>query len=378
MNLHNQPHTSSQIHYVRVRIDPEYLLDTNIVNAQKLDAVLPLMLKDYARFEILQKSFKVFCKDLGKCWIVTLDHEFEQIKALVSDEQYCVIAESSLVPEFKIFRSSNRFSIFKSLPGWFKQQVIKIAIADKIETDFYITLDSDIICTKPVYYQDLIRDGRAVCYIHRTHDHHDWYGWGEKVLNIHNTKNRDFLHNVTPVVINKHAMLELQTYLTQVYHTKLSFKPGDLNAVVLKFLTLFLPKDSARRERFALKRRDLRVAGLKLLTLFLPKNSTFRSQLLTWKSYLSASDPWTEYGLYYLFLEETNRFDHYHVEIANCTYTQEDSVWYKEDFEVWDVEKVFSPKSNHFFVIVQGWLGLDVQEVWQKVGRYLNESTVSR
>jgi hypothetical protein len=173
-------------------------------------------------------------------------------------------------------------------------------------------------------------------------------------------------------------MLELQTYLTQVYHTKLSFKPGDLNAVVLKFLTLFLPKDSARRERFALKRRDLRVAGLKLLTLFLPKNSTFRSQLLTWKSYLSASDPWTEYGLYYLFLEETNRFDHYHVEIANCTYTQEDSVWYKEDFEVWDVEKVFSPKSNHFFVIVQGWLGLGVQEVWQKVDRYLNESTAAK
>lgn len=343
------------------------------MNDQKLDAVIPLMLKDYARFEILQKSFQVFFKDLGKCWIVTPDHEFEQIKSLISDEQYCVIPESSLVPEFKIFKSPNRFSIFRSLPGWFKQQVIKIAIADKIETDFYITLDADVICTKPVYYQDLIRDRRAICYIHRTHEHHDWYGWVEKVLKM-NARSRDFLHNVTPVVINKYAMLELQTYLTQVYHTKLSLKPRDLKVAALKFLTLFLPKDSKARDQFALKQRDVKVAGLKLLTAFLPKDSALRSQLLSWRSYLSVSDPWTEYGLYYIFLEETNRFDKYHIETADCIYTQEDSVWYQEDFESWDVEKVFSPKSNHFFVIVQGWLGLEVQDVWQKVGRYLNES----
>ena len=343
------------------------------VNTQKLDAVLPLMLRDYARFEILQKSFKVFFKDLGKFWVVTLDHEFDQIKSLISDEQYCVISESSLVPEFKIFTSSSRFSLFRSLPGWFKQQVIKIAIADKIETDFYITLDADVICTRPVCYGDLIRDGRAICYIHRTHEHPDWYGWVEKVLKM-NSRSRDFLHNVTPVVINKHAMLELQTYLTQVYHAKPSLSPKDLRSTALKFLTLFLPKSSKLRDQFALKQRDVKVFGLRLLTAFLPKDSALRSQLLSWKSYLSVADPWTEYGLYYIFLEETNRFDKYHVETTDCIYTQEDSVWYQGDFESWNVEKVFCPESSHFFVIVQGWLNLDIQNVWQKVGRYLNEN----
>ncbi len=320
------------------------------MNDQKLDAVIPLMLKDYARFEILHKSLKLFFKDLGKCWIVTPDHEFEQIKSLISDEQYCVIPESSLVPEFKIFRSSSRFSLFKSVPGWFKQQIIKIAIADKIETDFYLTLDADVICTKPVYFQDLIKDGRAICYIHQTHTHHDWYGWAEEVLKM-TARNRDLLHNVTPAVMNKQGMLELQAYLTQVYHkTRFSLKRRDL------------------------KPRDLKVVALKLLTPFLPKKSPLRDQLLSWRSYLSICTPWTEYGLYYIFLEETNRFDKYHVEVTDCLYTDDDSVWYKESFESWNVEKVFSPKSSHFFVIVQGWLDLNVKEVWQKVGQYLIES----
>ncbi|WP_073072260.1 DUF6492 family protein [Phormidesmis priestleyi] len=315
------------------------------MNDRKLDAVIPLTLKDYPRFEILHTSLKLFFKDLGKCWIVTPDHEFEQIKSLISDEQYCVIPESSLVPEFKIFRSSNRFSIFKSVPGWFKQQIIKIAIADKIETDFYLTLDADVICTKPVYFEDLIKDGRAVCYIHQTHTHHDWYGWAEEVLKM-TARSRELLHNVTPAVLSKQAMLELQTYLTQVYH----------------------------KTKFPLRRRDLKVVALKFLTTFLPKKSTLRHQLLSWRSYLSVCTPWTEYGLYYIFLEETNRFDKYHIEVTDPIYTNDDSVWYKETFESWDVEKVFSPESSHFFVIVQGWLDLDIQEVWQKVDQYLNKS----
>lgn len=314
------------------------------MSAQKLDAVLPLTLKDYARFEILHKSLKLFFKDLGKCWIVTPDHEFERIKSLISDEQCYVIPESSLVPEFKIFRSSSRFSLFKSVPGWFKQQIIKIAIADRIETDFYLTLDADVICTKPIYFQDLVKDGRAVCHIHQTHDHHDWYGWAENVLKM-TARNRDLLHNVTPAVLSKQGMLELQSHLTQVY----------------------------QKSRFSLKPRNLRVIALKLFTTFLSKKSSLRRSLLSWKSYLSVYTPWTEYGLYYIFLEETNRFDTYHVEVPDCLYTNENSVWYEGSFESWDVEKAFDARSNHSFVIVQGWLNLDVKEVWQKVDRYLNE-----
>ncbi|KAM3096350.1 DUF6492 family protein [Phormidesmis sp. 146-35] len=314
-------------------------------DAQKIDAVLPLTLKDYPRFEILDKSFKRFFKDLGKCWIVTPDREFEQIRDLIQDDRYCVIAESSLVPEFKIFCGS-RFSIFKSVPGWYKQQIIKIAIADKIETDFYLTLDADVICTKPVYYSDLVQNEKGVCFIHSVerNTQTDWYGWAEQVLKL-KSRHRDLLHNVTPAVLSKQGIFELRDYLSQIYQ-QLKF-PGtkrEVRATLLKFYAQFLPKDSLRR-----------------------------SQLLGWRSFLSVSIPWTEYGLYYIFLEETDRFDRHHIRIENCLYAEDDSVWYKEGFDSWDVDKVFSPDSSHFFVVVQSWLNLEVDQVWQKVDRYLND-----
>ena len=76
------------------------------MKSQQLDAVLPLTLKDYERFAILQKSLKTFCKDIRVCWIVTPDHDFAASKALITDNGYCVIPESSLVPEFKIFQTT--------------------------------------------------------------------------------------------------------------------------------------------------------------------------------------------------------------------------------------------------------------------------------
>lgn len=316
-----------------------------LVNAQKIDAVLPLTLKDYPRFEILDKSLRRFFKDLGKCWVVTPDSEFEQIKNLIEDDRYCVISELSLIPEFKIFCGS-RFSIFKSVPGWYKQQLIKIAIADKIETDFYLTLDADVICTRPTFFEDVVKSGRAVCHIHAVDKNiqKDWYGWAEQILNL-KSRNRELLHNVTPVVLSKPAMLELQNYLSQVYQQiKVPKTRKEVKAILLKFYAQFLPKDSPQR-----------------------------TQLLGWRSFLSASIPWTEYGLYYIFLEETDRFDRYHVLVEDSLYAKDHSVWYKEDFDAWNVDEVFSPDSAHCFVVVQSWLNLDLGQVWQKVDHYLNE-----
>lgn len=314
-------------------------------NSQKIDAVLPLTLRDYPRFEILDKSFKRFFKDLGKCWIVTPDREFEQIKNLIQDDRYCVISESSLAPEFKIFQKS-RFSLFKVVPGWYKQQIIKIAIADKIETDFYLTLDADVICTRPTFFEDLVKEGRAVCYIHPTerNTQRDWYGWAEKVLRL-KSRNREVLHNVTPVVLSKQAMFELQNYLSQIYQQ------------------IIIPRT----------RREVRAALLKAYAQFLPQDSSRRAQLLSWRSLLSVSIPWTEYGLYYIFLEETDRFDRYHVLVEDSLYAKDHSVWYKEEFDAWNVDEVFSPDSTHCFVVVQSWLNLDIDQVRQKVDRYLND-----
>jgi hypothetical protein len=47
--------------------------------------------------------------------------------------------------------------------GWMKQQLIKLAISEKVETEHYLILDDDLILTKELGMEDLIsRDG--ICY----------------------------------------------------------------------------------------------------------------------------------------------------------------------------------------------------------------------
>ena len=108
-----------------------------------LDAVLPLKVEDYERSKILRRSLELFFNDLRICWVVTPDKDYDELKSHFREHNYCVVPESSLVPEFRFFRN---------VSGWYKQQLIKLAIAERIETDFYLTLDSDVICIKPVFF----------------------------------------------------------------------------------------------------------------------------------------------------------------------------------------------------------------------------------
>ena len=63
-------------------------------------------------------------------------------------------------------------------------QLVKLSIATMVETDFYLTLDADVVCVKPLRFDALIRDGRAVTNTTSEDWHSDWYGWCERVLGM--------------------------------------------------------------------------------------------------------------------------------------------------------------------------------------------------
>jgi hypothetical protein len=300
---------------------------------ETIDAVLPLTLRDYGRFEILQKSCNRFFKDLGTCWIVTPDQEWEKLSALIQDERYRVVPETQIVPEFKVFRF---------IPGWFKQQLIKLAIAKWIDTPFYLTLDADVICVKPIDYSDLVKDNRAVCYVIPEDPWPEWYDWAEYVLDL-KLKRRQILHNVTPAVISRDAMLKLQNYLTHLYsQVHLSWDKKD---VLLSLLRL----------------------GAKLV----PPKTALHEFLGGWRTYLAIRLPWTEYALYYSFLEATNQFDQYHVEVDHCIYSVEYSVWYKDKLSDWNPAQVFDPTHPYSFIVFQSNLNVSPDQVWESIRSYI-------
>lgn len=273
--------------------------------SRKIDAVLPLILEDYNRFKILYKSMKKFFKDLGTCWVVVKDNEFKKLKSKINDKKYKVIKESTIILEFKKV---------KNIKGWYKQQLIKLAIAQKIKSSFYLTLDADLICIRPVRYSHLIEKGKALCQIEKIDYHTDWYKNVKQILGFQRS---GIAYGVTPALFSKQGVLKLQDFL------------------------------------------------------FERANQNNKSRKMSWRTYLIKNIPWTEYTLYFTFLEGTNLFNKYHTkpDIENiCSY--KNSVWYKKDFPSWKPEKSFK-KKKYFFIIVQSNTGMNPKEIWAKVSKYI-------
>lgn len=273
--------------------------------SKKIDAVLPLTLKNYDRFKILYKSMHLFFKDLGTCWVVTKDSEFKVLKSRINDQKYTVIKESLLVPEFKKM---------KDIRGWYKQQIIKFAIAKKIKSPFYLTLDADLICVRPVRYSDLIKNGKAISQIEDTDFHPEWYKYSERVLGF---KRSGLAYGVTPALFSKETVIKLQNFLSE------------------------------------------------------KANQNNKDSKISWRAFLIKNIPWTEYTLYFTFLEGMNLFEKYHTKPSiDAICGNKDSVWFKEDIPSWKPEKNFKNK-KYFFIVIQSSAGMNPEEIWAKVSKYL-------
>ncbi|MEW6600029.1 MAG: DUF6492 family protein [Nitrospirota bacterium] len=296
---------------------------------KKLNAILPMLLRDYERFEILNKSLNKFCHDLiDVCWVITRDSEYRELHRKINNNFYKVIPESMIIPELRFWRFIKR-----APSGWHVQQIIKLAIAQKVQTDFYLTLDSDVVCIRPVVYEDLIRNGRALSTI-EPDIHPDWYRDAERLLGIPRS---GLSHGVTPAILNRHAVIELQEFLTQ---------------------------------RFLIQKANPVLRALRVLSSVFPSNSVLNQSLFSWRSFLIGNTPWTEYSLYNTFLEGKNIFEKYHIRGGrNCIYGVDHSVWYEKHWPDWNLKEALNGEG--FFIVIQSNTKLPARSVWDKVRKHL-------
>lgn len=259
-----------------------------------LEAVLPLTLRDLPRSRILAASLDRCFPELGTCWVVARGREVTQLRRSLGG-RYQVIAESEVVPELRFYRRVRR------VRGWFLQQLLKLAITPWIRTPFYLTLDADIICTKRTTISDLILNGRALSSRRYPSDlHAEWYRWAERVLGM---KRSGLLHGVTPAILSTEAVTLLQQHLAERVHPLL---------------------------------KAIGHGG--------------------WRGYLLRNLPWTEYTLYFTFLEGRGLFDRYHVEGDDLC---GESVWYPEQFAAWRL-----PENTHFAVVQSTAVDTPALEEW--------------
>jgi Family of unknown function (DUF6492) len=289
----------------------------------RLDAVLPLTAADAPRAQILFASLDTFFEPLATCHVVAPDRDVPALRSQVPRDRYLVVPESEVISEIRYFWTTARLRaklhlVGPPVHGWYVQQLVKLAAARRVSTPFYLTLDADVICVRPTAYEDLVRGERAVAQS-APPNHPEWNDDAERVLGLPRSA-RQFA--VTPSVFSTEAVRALARHLAQ--------------------------------------RVDPR---LRRLASRLPHGRT-RDVLESWRSFLIRNLPWTEYALYYTFVEQTGLFDAHHLHGGDDA-IYGNSVWIESDFDDW------APAPDFPFSVVQSATRISPDRVWEKVYPYL-------
>jgi hypothetical protein len=256
-----------------------------------LDAVLPLTVHDLDRAQILCRSIEANFPDLAKCFVVAPDRQRADIARALAHPRYTVLPETRIVPELAGSR----------VKGWYKQQLVKLAMAEHVASDYYLLLDADVICARRVRSGDLFDSTKALCHRYHSRKHDAWYAWAQRVLGM---RRSGWVHGVTPTLLSRHAVGELTRHLNG-----LPPRPGG-----------WWPRLAAGAQRIA--------GGWGRATERGDEPSVHR-----WRRVLLASLPWTEYALYFTFLEGTGRFEHFHAHAPRSL--AGDCLWRSDRFEDW-------------------------------------------
>jgi glycosyltransferase involved in cell wall biosynthesis len=133
-----------------------------------IHAVLPLAIQsnkddnDLIRAVVQGRTLRHFLQrdQLLNVNVVGRSSELQQIADALKPLEtpwlrYKILDEAAVCPELPE----------SPMGGWHKQQIIKLAAAEWLGAPFWLTLDADVLCTKPLGIDDLLPGGRALLFV---------------------------------------------------------------------------------------------------------------------------------------------------------------------------------------------------------------------
>jgi Family of unknown function (DUF6492) len=204
--------------------------------------------------------------------------------------------------------------------GWYKQQILKLAIAPSIATEWYLILDSDVICVRQVDYTDLISDGRAIWQMEPASCHLNWWRGSENILQVPTAVNPDeSVIGVTPALMHTESVRQLICRIQEIYSGQ------DWSVTLL---------ENTKKE-------------------------------------------WTEYTLYWTYILYCQRRHSLYSESEVRLYASA-SIWHKEEVsnlgEDW-FKTVFDPSAKYFFLIFQSRMNIPLWETVRLLRRMIGGSS---
>jgi len=299
-----------------------------------ISAVLPLKasgsydVNDLKRAHILFTSLQTFVEPglISELFVIVPAAEVELVTkeyAVWQSLNIKVMAEDDLLPEFKKY---------PKMRGWRKQQLLKIAIANLVENEFYLTLDADVICLKPLDESKLIIDGKALLQYEQRAQHPKWWKSSARILKMNpDVGPKELGMTVTPALmsrtLSKKLMLELSPN-----------KAGENWVDALCSL-----HDPANPRNWWIGR------FLKL--------------------------KWTEYSLYYLCAMKLGLLEQFHV-IAGTAQTPALLLIHdSHPYESWNIAGSFDLANPGLFCVVGSKSRIPPKEVWAKVAAFIQGTT---
>jgi hypothetical protein len=205
-------------------------------------------------------------------------------------------------------------------PGWIVQQMIKLAIAASFTSTHYVTLDSDILCVKPFSRSSLVPGGRALTNVEKPSDFERIYT--SKVCQ-NELRVKEERRRAAAEILGYQRPAALQHYY------------GETPVVLHRQSVMALTEHVGKR-----------LQG-------------------SWIEGLATRKSWTEYNLYFQFLEMTRQLPDLCVAGGcNGVLDLERSVWHTaasyRQLRSYDRDHFLANRSNTgFFVAIQSWLPAD-------------------
>lgn len=179
--------------------------------SQLVTLILPVTVNDLSRMIILMESLLYIPRNtVLEMLIVSPDPQIQIFQRTLQAYQISPLRLSfklRFLPESRLFPESYWKSKRHVYP-YALQMAIKLLVAQEVQTDFYITLDADLILLKSWRVDDVIRNGRAVYeHEHRLSVHPLWWEGSERVLQLQVTQPDLQGFGVTPAVLSTHGAL---------------------------------------------------------------------------------------------------------------------------------------------------------------------------
>jgi len=274
-----------------------------------IEVVLPLKIhayegaSDLERFStLLLPSFDHFCKDELNFLLVVPEGDLSEVARFI---------EELGRPNMRVECEDNLCPALKGESGWHKQQILKLAAAKVVSSDYYLLLDADVILKRPTELLDLFPAGKPILQKINAGHHWDWWVGSRKILKSNIQIERDsIVMDVTPDFLHRETCLALQDAIAS------------------------------------------------------------RNKTNEWDRFLfdSQQTGWTEYSLYWLYTLECGLTQQLYDWSSRQMY---EFIWESRQLSPQNLHRIFTPDSNSFFLVVQSNLKLDLSLIRKQILPYL-------